>query len=569
METNIKQRYATMRILLIAVNAKYIHSNPAVYSLSQYARESADGRDIEFQIAEYTINNRIDEIIPDIYIKKPDVAAFSVYIWNVEYVTLIASALRKIMPHIGIWAGGPEVSYRAEQFLADNPSFDLVMCGEGERLFSSCVNSYCDGYRITGVIRCEEPLAMDDIPFIYSSLSDYDNKIIYYETSRGCPFSCSYCLSSIDKTTRYRSFDIVKKELLHFIDGGVRLVKFVDRTFNANRRHAMDIWKFISEHDRGITTFHCELSAELISDEEIEFLAGMRKGLLQFEIGIQTFNKKTLAEINRNCNLDRLCHVVGRLRDAGNIHLHLDLIAGLPYEGIDSFAESFNSVYRLSPDEFQLGFLKVLSGSEMEIRQQEYGIVKSDYPPYEVMATKWLTYDDILLLKRVENVLDIYYNSRQFDVTMTYILGFFDVPFDMYSELGSCFDREFEKGVSHSRLARYEFLYKFGKRFVDNHEFLRELLVYDIYLRENCNKRPTYAEPKNDFTHRFCRERNLSRKLYHFEYFNYDIKEYIESGRINKCGSIYIFDYEKRDIITHNVAVEHCEMWKNDIPDKS
>ncbi|MCI8307436.1 MAG: B12-binding domain-containing radical SAM protein [Lachnospiraceae bacterium] len=549
-----------MRILLIAVNAKYIHSNPAVYSLSQYARDAADGRDIEFQIAEYTINNRIDEIIPDIYNRKPDVAAFSVYIWNVEYVTMLASALKKIVPQIGIWAGGPEVSYRAEQFLNDNPAFDLVMCGEGERLFSSCANSYFDGERPAGIFRCEEPLTMDDIPFIYGSLSDYENKIIYYETSRGCPFSCSYCLSSIDKTTRYRSIDIVKEELSHFIDGGVKLVKFVDRTFNANRRHALDIWKYIAEHDRGITTFHCELSAGLISDVELDFLAGLRKGLLQFEIGIQTFNKKTLVEINRNCDLDRLCHVVRRLHDAGNIHLHLDLIAGLPYEGIDSFADSFNRVYALSPDEFQLGFLKVLSGSEMALRQQEYAIVKSDYPPYEVMSTKWLTYDDILLLKRVEKVLEIYYNSRQFDKTISYIMGFFCAPFNMYKELGDCFDKEFDTGVSHSRLTRYEFLYNFGKRYVDDGEFLRELLVYDIYLRENCNTRPPYAEPGNDYTHRFCRGKKLSRKRYHVEYFNYDIKEYIDSGRINKCGVLYIFDYENRDIITHNVIPERCDM---------
>lgn len=542
-----------MRILLVAINAKYIHSNPAVYSLRQYAQQSADGRNIEFMIAEYTINNRIDEIIPDIYNKKPDVVAFSVYIWNVEYVSKIAPALRKVMPHAGIWAGGPEVSYRAKHFLSEFPSFDLVMCGEGEKIFSGCVNKYYDGEGISGVVRCEEPLSMDEIPFIYESISDYDNKIIYYETSRGCPFSCSYCLSSIDKTTRYRDFGIVKRELAHFIDNGVSLVKFVDRTFNSNRRHAMDIWKYIAEYDRGITTFHCELSAELINDVELEFLAGLRKGLLQFEIGIQTFNEKTLNEINRKCDINRLCHVVRRLHDAGNIHLHLDLIAGLPYEDIDSFADSFNCVYGLSPDEFQLGFLKVLSGSGMALKQEMYGIVKSDYPPYEVMSTAWLSYDDILLLKRVEKVLDIYYNSRQFDTSVKYITEFFDTPFDMYRELGDCYDREFETGVSHSRVKRYEFLYKFGKKCVDNEEFLKELLIYDIYLRENCNTRPPFAGPENDLTAKACRENKLSRKLYHVEYFKYNIKDYIDYGRINKRGTAYIFDYQNRDIVTHNV----------------
>lgn len=545
-----------MRILLVAINAKYIHSNPAVYSLKQYADKLADGRDIDIQIGEYTINNRIEDIIPDIYNRKPDVTAFSVYIWNVEYVKKIASVLRNIMPLAAIWAGGPEVSYCAEQFLERFPSFDLIMCGEGEKIFSDCVNRYYDGSKLSGVVRCQELVPMDDIPFIYGNISDYKNKIIYYETSRGCPFSCSYCLSSVDKTTRYRDFGIVRSELSHFIDNGVSLVKFVDRTFNANRSHAMNIWKYIADHDRGVTTFHCELSAGLISDRELEFLAGLRKGLLQFEIGIQTFNKKTLNEINRNCDLERLCYVVKRLHEAGNIHIHLDLIAGLPYEDISSFAMSFNRVYELSPDEFQLGFLKILSGSDMALRQEMYGIVKSDFPPYEVLSTRWLTYDDILLLKRVEKVLDIYYNSRQFDTSVTYIAQFFETPFDMYRELGELYDREFEAGISHSRVKRFDFLYGFGEKYVDNKEFLRELLVYDIYLRENCTTRPPYADSRNDFTARACREGKLSRKLYHVEYFQYDIKDYINFGRISKCGTVYIFDYQNRDIITHNAATE-------------
>jgi len=545
-----------MKVLLVAINAKYIHSNLAVFSLCRYAKERTGARDIDIEIAEYTINNRIEEIIPDIYRRKADVIAFSIYIWNVGYATKIAQAVKKVLPSSAIWGGGPEVSYRAEQFLAENPEFDMIMCGEGEKIFSDSINMYYDGKKPDRIVTCKETLLLDTVPFVYDSLSDFENKIIYYETSRGCPFSCSYCLSSVDKKTRFKSFDIVKQELAHLIENKVKLVKFVDRTFNTRHKHAMNIWEYIKDNDNGVTTFHCELSADLINDEQIEFLQGLRKGLLQFEIGVQTFNEKTLKEINRVTDSAKLCEVVKRLHSVGNIHLHLDLIAGLPYEDIDSFADSFNRVYELEPDEFQLGFLKVLSGSHMSEMEEEYGIIKSDYAPYEVLSTKWLSYDDILLLKAVEEVLEIYYNSRQFDRTVSYILNYFETPFSMYVSLGQYYEEHFDVGMNHSRIKRYEILYDFAKDMVEDEEFLKCLLVYDIYARENCKTRPEYAKKENDHTARVCREKNISKKLYHAELFEYNVKEYVKTGRINKCDVVYLFDYSQRDPLTYNVSPE-------------
>lgn len=547
-----------MKVLLVAINAKYIHSNLAVFSLCRYAKERCKTRDIEIDIAEYTINNRIEEIVPDIYKMKADVIAFSTYIWNVEYVTKIATAIRKVMPQVTIWGGGPEISYRAAEFISQVPAFDMIMCGEGEKLFSDSIIRLYDGEEVKGILTCDEPLSMDELPYVYDRLPDFDNKIIYYETSRGCPFSCSYCLSSVDKKTRFKSFDIVKEELAHLIENKVKLVKFVDRTFNASHKHAMNIWQYIKDNDNGVTTFHCELSADLINDEEIEFLASLRKGLLQFEIGIQSFNEKTLKEIKRVTDNARLCEVVNRLHEAGNIHIHLDLIAGLPYEDIDSFADSFNKVYALKPDEFQLGFLKVLSGSHMAKMQNEYGIVKNESAPYEVMSTKWLSYDDILLLKNVEEVLEIYYNSRQFDKSVSYIVNYFETSFKMYEKLGKVYDEQFDVGMNHSRIKRYEFLYDFAKDIVEDNEFLKELLIYDIYARENSKTRPSFAKTDNDYTAKVCREKNISKKLYHAEFFEYDIKEFEQSGRIKKCGKVYLFDYSERNPLTYNVTP--CEV---------
>ena len=379
-----------MKVLLAAINAKYIHSNLAVFSLKKYADSviGENNENIDIEIAEYTINNHIGDILPDLYSKKADIIAFSVYIWNVEYVTRLAGSLKKIMPHTEIWVGGPEVSYRAESFLKDYPFVDRVLCGEGEKIFADSLIKASRKEAFGKIIYCDDVLSMNELPYVYDNLKPFENKIIYYESARGCPFSCSYCLSSIDKKIRVRDTDLVKADLKKFIDNRISLVKFVDRTFNAVHSHAMDIWKFLAENDNGVTRYHFELAADILRDDEIEFLQGVRKGLFQFEIGIQTFNEKTLSAINRKTDTDRLCSNVRKLWQMRNIHIHLDLIAGLPYEDLESFAGSFDNVYALRPDEFQLGFLKVLYGSKMEKDSSLYDIVTADYPPYEVLSTR-------------------------------------------------------------------------------------------------------------------------------------------------------------------------------------
>ena len=365
-----------MKILLIAINAKYIHSNLAVYCLRACAGEYRE----QVEIAEYTINHQKEEILADIYRRKPDVAAFSCYIWNREYVAGLIRDFHLLCPKVPVWAGGPEVSYDAVRFLQEYPQAAGVMAGEGERSFRALAEIYARGLeaetelagipgliwrRASGEISENLPakqMDLDEIPFVYESLEDFAHKIIYYESSRGCPFSCSYCLSSIDKRVRFRSLELVFQELQFFLDAKVPQVKFVDRTFNCSHSHAKAIWRYLAEHDNGITNFHFEIAADLLDEEELEILAGMRVGLIQLEIGVQSVNPKTLQEIERVTEISRLAQRTAYVRGGNNIHQHLDLIAGLPYEDYESFIHSFNEVYAMAPQQLQLGFLKVLKG---------------------------------------------------------------------------------------------------------------------------------------------------------------------------------------------------------------
>ena len=407
-----------MKIILAACNAKYIHSNLAVYDLQAYARQYQQ----HILLKEYTINQQKDEIMKDLYEEKPDVICFSCYIWNISFVKELAEDLKKVLPSVPFWAGGPEVSFDAEAFLAANPAFDGVMVGEGEETFLELAGYYVDHRKSLEQIRgiafrkenqvlhngWREIMDLSKVPFPYKDLQDFDHRIIYYESSRGCPFSCSYCLSSVDKKLRFRSLDLVRKELQFFLDHKVPQVKFVDRTFNCKHDHAMAIWKYIVEHDNGVTNFHFEIAADLLREEELELMATMRPGLIQLEIGVQSTNLQTLEAIHRKTDFLRICQIVERIHSFGNIHQHLDLIAGLPYEDYDSFHHSFNDVYALRPQQFQLGFLKVLKGSLMKQMEKEYGIVHKEKEPYEVLSTNWITYEDVLNLKKVENMVEVY-----------------------------------------------------------------------------------------------------------------------------------------------------------------
>lgn len=424
----------TMKILLNAINAKYIHSNLAVYSLRAYAKEYRE----HIRLLEYTINNRVEEILEGIYKEHADVICFSCYIWNIAYVKELIEELKKLCPNTPIWVGGPEVSYEIETLLAENPGIDGVFIGEGEHTFKKVCRCYIETeeseweeelLRVSGIAYRKrdktiaftgmaEPVDMSTIPFCYEDMEQFKNKIIYYESSRGCPFSCSYCLSSIDKKMRFRDIELVKKELGFFIKQEVPQVKFVDRTFNCSHTHAMEIWRFIKEKDLGKTNFHFEVAADLLTEEELEYIAGMRPGLIQLEIGVQSTNDVTIQEIHRTMDLEKLKAVVRRIQAPGNIHQHLDLIAGLPYEDYQTFQKSFDEIYDLKPEQLQLGFLKVLKGSYMFEHAEEYGLVYQSKPPYEVMKTNWLSFDEVLKIKQVEEMLEVYYNSHQYEVTM-------------------------------------------------------------------------------------------------------------------------------------------------------
>ena len=545
-----------MKILLAACNAKYIHSNLAVYDLQAYAAKYAD----HIILKEYTINQQKDDIMRDIYLEHPDVVCVSCYIWNISFVKELMADLTKILPDADFWVGGPEVSYDAEKFLAENPEFTGVMVGEGEETFLELSGHYieqspADLKDITGVCYRDgekivhngwrQIMDLSSIPFIYKDLADFKNRIIYYESSRGCPFSCSYCLSSIDKKLRFRDTEMVKKELQFFIDNKVPQVKFVDRTFNCKHDHAMAIWKYINEHDNGVTNFHFEISADLLREEELQEMSTMRPGLIQLEIGVQSTNPDTIKAIHRTMDFEKLKGIVNRIHSFGNIHQHLDLIAGLPYEDYDSFRKSFNDVYALKPQQLQLGFLKVLKGSHMMEMCQEYEIVYKTREPYEVLSTKWLDYDHVLKLKNVENMVEVYYNSGQFQNTLEYLEGFFPDAFSIYEGLGRFYMEKGYGDVSHTRMRRYEILLEFLENVPEiSMDKVKDQMVYDLYLRENLKSRPGFAKDQKPFERQIWdfRKREKVAKNAHMEVF--------------ADGKVLLFDYADRDPLTNNAHVE-------------
>ena len=545
-----------MKILLAACNAKYIHSNLAVYDLQAYASEYAD----HIILKEYTINQQKDDIMRDIYLEHPDVVCVSCYIWNISFVKELMADLAKILPDADFWAGGPEVSYDAEKFLSENPEFTGVMVGEGEETFQELSGYYVKKNpekleNITGICYRDgekiihngwrQIMDLSSIPFIYKDLSEFKNRIIYYESSRGCPFSCSYCLSSVDKKLRFRDIEMVKKELQFFIDHKVPQVKFVDRTFNCKHDHAMAIWKYINDHDNGVTNFHFEISADLLREEELQEMSTMRPGLIQLEIGVQSTNPDTIKAIHRTMDFEKLKGIVDRIHSFGNIHQHLDLIAGLPYEDYDSFRNSFNDVYALKPQQLQLGFLKVLKGSHMMEMCREYGIVYKNREPYEVLSTKWLDYDHVLKLKNVENMVEVYYNSGQFQKTLEYAESFFPDAFSIYEGLGIFYMEKGYGDVSHTRVRRYEILLEYLETVPGiSRAEVADRMILDLYLRENLKSRPGFAGDQKPYEKLVWdyRKRAHVPKNAHVEVFG--------NGR-----ALY-FDYNRKDPLDNNAYVE-------------
>lgn len=665
-----------MKIVLAAVNAKFIHSSLAIRDLKAYAEshreyrgrqsgsrhgnvletcggrhgnvpETCDGRhgDTIIELAEYTINQQPDRVLADLYRRRPDVIAFSCYVWNMEYVGLLLSDLRQILPRAELWLGGPEVSYDAAEVLRNYPVLRGVMAGEGEITFTNLVNAYEAAGRsgsmlrlsgIRGIVyrsgrqtnakeqlcsaseKSSEPdkdltsnetatgsenLALyekatakseaeneilinppaevpdlDEIPFFYAErdsageeiLRQFEHRIIYYESSRGCPFRCSYCLSSIGKSVRFRDLELVKKELQFFLDEGVPQVKFVDRTFNCDHGHASAIWRYIRDHDNGVTNFHFEIEAELLTKEEIRLLSGMRPGLVQLEIGVQSTNPATLRAICRPQNVNHLRKIVSKIQAAGNIHQHLDLIAGLPEEDYESFAASFDAVYRMEPQQLQMGFLKLLKGSALHRNAEKFGIVCHERAPYEVIRTRWLSYDDILRLKGIEEMVEAYYNSWQFACTMRVLVERGRSPFRVYESLAAYYSEHHLTEIRLSRPERFEALLGFAAAFDPGSEKLyRELLVLDLYLRENSRSRPEWARdvsPYREFFRRYYRDvMNIrqDRRMVHGDLFLPETL--IAAGLVSpespelKSGAgmplPVVFDYRKRDPLTDNARV--------------
>ena len=574
-----------MNILLVAINAKYIHSNPAVFSLKSCTGEYESHVDI----LEFTINQQGSFILREIYKKRPDVIAFSCYIWNYTLLDNIIPDLHKVLPDTDIWAGGPEVSYDADEVI-QRWKLRGVMTGPGEGIFRYLVSSYVQNIsdELPTVLdgKNTHKFSLDEIPFWYRDLKDYEHRIIYYESSRGCPFSCSYCLSSIDKTMEFRSVERVCSELDFFLEKKVSQVKFVDRTFNCKKDHAMPILQHILEHDNGITNFHFEVAADLLDDDYFELLEKIRPGAVQLEIGVQSTNRKTIDAIDRKMDFDKVAAAVRRIVEQDNIHVHLDLIAGLPYEDLQTFQKSFNDVYTLCPEQLQLGFLKVLKGSDMELRAAEYELKYTGLPPYEVLSTKWLSYEDICHLKSIEEVLEIYYNSGQFHNSLEYLCTYFEMPYDMYDCIAAWYEEHDLFGIQSSRIQKYEILLECGTNHIVScmgsgslaeraaklnlsTEYVvsvfREYLTCDLYLREHMKNRPSFCSSLDQWkdkirdilyeesqTHALfpilsdCNYRELTKAL-HVEVFEY----------IFNRPTAMVFCYEKRNPLSKNCMVQY------------
>lgn len=593
-----------MKFLLVAVNAKYIHSNPAVYSLKRFAGEYTDA----VEIAEYTINNRMEDILEDIYRRKPDAIGFSCYIWNIGMVEKLMGELHKLLPKLPVFLGGPEVTYDADKLLRKYPYLTGIFIGEGEATFAQVVKYYVKknpesledipGLMLrSGMTPERKPLNLTDVPFLYDDMAPFTNRIIYYETQRGCPFRCSYCLSSIDKTVRFRDIEVVKRELAFFLEKKVKQVKFVDRTFNCNHDHAMAVWQYLYEHDNGVTNFHFEIAGDILREDEIALVAKMRPGLVQFEIGVQSTNTDTLREIRRVMDIEKLKQVVAALKTAHNVHIHLDLIAGLPYEDYDSFARSFDDVYAMEPEQLQLGFLKVLKGSYMAEMAESYGLVYTDYAPYEVLYTNWLSFTEICRLKRIEEMVEIYYNSGQFAHSLPVMIADFGSrmaagqqalaeeqhgravseqgAFAFYEALAAFYEEQGFFVETPSRIYRYQALLSFAKTIhPECQELYKELLLFDLYVRENLKSRPDFAPDLHDLQpviHAFYKKEESERRylphlseipapqlsrMTHLEPFSYSVwaTDVSEVKRLPEQAFL-LFDYDHRDPLTREAKV--------------
>ena len=491
-----------MKILLAALNAKYIHTNLAVRYLKQVALQSG----FDAQIAEYTVNDSFDHILRRLYLEKPDILAFSCYLWNLPLARRLCAELKKVLPQTRIWAGGPEPACRGRLFLEENPAVELVMTGEGETVFPRLLEAVEKGTPLREVpgawVReagalwdtgAAPAVSLDELPFAYDDLDALEGRILYFESSRGCPFSCSYCLSS-KGGTRWMEPARACRFLSRFLEKKVRQVKFVDRTFNAKPPHCNAILTYLLEHDNGVTNFHFEISADLLTDETVALIQRARPGQFQFEIGVQSTNPETLRAIRRSSNLEKLFTRTAQLMANGNCHLHLDLIAGLPFEGYVSFSRSYDQVFAAKPDMLQLGFLKVLGGSAMEQDSKKFGILHQDAPPYEVLQTPWLSFDELIKLKGIDTLTERYYNSGRFRASLSWFLSQEISPFGFFEAFAAYLERECLLAVKPGKYEDYRQLLQFYeyRHGSARKQALAWRMRHDIICRENAKGIPDF-----------------------------------------------------------------------------
>lgn len=558
-----------MKTLLVAINSKYIHSNLAIRCLKAYADSKGE---FNINIAEYTINQPISLILCEIIKEQPDAIGLSCYIWNYDYIAKLVVEIKKILPDCFVFLGGPEVSFNPHDVLLQT-NCNAVICGEGEDAFFQLLQDLNSNAPVKNVIH-GKLIPLDDVPFVYTDYTLLQNRIVYYEASRGCPFRCGYCLSG-GSIVRFLSTERVFSDLQKFLQAGIRQVKFIDRTFNCNKQFAMNIWHFLKENDNGITNFHFEIAAELLDDEMIAFLQAVRQGQFQLEIGVQSTNPPTLSAINRHTDCELLTKTIKSLQKNQNIHLHLDLIAGLPYEEYNHFKTSFNFVYSLMPDQLQLGFLKLLKGSALYATQLQFGLVATSYPPYEVIKTNWLSFNDIQRLKMIEEMVEIYYNSNRFKKSIAIISKGFDTPFDFFEQLSLFYSQNELHLRPHSKVEYYEILWSFAKTQICENMDSTALfwgIRHDMYSHEKAKKLPDFAQIKPDNTYKnriysfFDNRENIVKYLP--EYQEFDTKQLIRNAHIeifppnafgnNSEEAAILYNYRRCDLLgnAHTASVK-------------
>ncbi|HEX2938678.1 MAG TPA: B12-binding domain-containing radical SAM protein [Ruminiclostridium sp.] len=555
-----------MKTVIAAVNSKYVHM-----SLAPWYLKAASADVCEIRILELTINQDKSEILRSIYKEKPDVLGFSCYIFNISLILEIVKDLRTIFPNIVIVLGGPEVSFDPVEILQNNSEVDYVICSEGEVRSNRLLTALSEGkkpsdidgiaFRVGNQVKFNPPADfiknLDTIasPYTEEMLKSASGKIAYFESSRGCPFSCAYCLSPQTGGVRRFSMGRVKDDLKKLMLSDVRQIKFVDRTFNCSAARAKEIIRFIiesAESDKTGTVakknYHFEAAADLFDDEMIEILSSAQTGLFQLEIGIQSFNEKTLEAATRKTNITLCEKNIKKLVSRGNMHIHLDLIAGLPYENFESFSGSFNRIFALAPHCIQLGFLKLLKGSSLRSEAEKYGIKYSHTPPYEVLSTPWLSYDEILKLKDIEVVVDALYNSGKFNHSFTYIIPKFNSPFNFFFKFSRYLKKFYPEGYGIPSRELYNIFMKFSDELLssDDSISLNELLKFDFFISDNsCNppKALTRAELPNA-RDLYAAEKSTGRRV-HFERFSVNPLD-----PVNKKSVVIKFDYTLKNPVT-------------------